>query len=241
MKYLDFSFRYPAENLACDEILSDLVEAGKYDGVLRFWESTQYFVVLGVSQIVRQEVYEQRCREDGVRVLRRCSAGGAVLQGPGCLNFSLILLREGYPELQTIRGSYCYILGTIIKALEPYGMRLEHRGVSDLAWEGRKVSGNAQKRRRRSILHHGTILYNFDLSLIGRYLREPSEQPAYRFGRKHDEFVTNISMSPVTLKKALAEAFGVAQTNHGMARDELRKVVTLAKEKYLSYAWTHRR
>ena len=46
-------------------------------------------------------------------------------------------------------------------------------GGTDLALNGRKVSGNAQRRGRRALIHHGTLLYAFDASLAARYLRDP--------------------------------------------------------------------
>ncbi|HOJ34218.1 MAG TPA: lipoate--protein ligase family protein [Candidatus Hydrogenedentes bacterium] len=241
MRYIDYSFRYPAENLACDEILSDLVERGGCDGVLRFWESSIYFVVVGVSQVVRQEVYEHHCREDGVRIFRRCSAGGTVLQGPGCLNFTLVLPRLNAPELQTIRGSYCYILGRLVDSLQRRGVLAQHQGISDLAIQGMKFSGNAQRRRRHSILHHGTLLYSFDTTLISRYLREPTEQPGYRVGRSHEKFVTNIPLGRDVLKEVVCEAFEVVPCEKGLSRKEMNEVHVLAEEKYLSREWIFRR
>ena len=49
----------------------------------------------------------------------------------------------------------------------------------------RKICGNAQRWKRRAFLHHGTILYDFDLAKIERYLRLPARQPDYRAGRAH--------------------------------------------------------
>src|SRR2546429_689077 len=65
-------------------------------------------------------------------------------------------------------------------------------GVSDLAVDGRKVSGNAQQRKREHFLHHGTLLYGFDATTMARYLRLPPRQPDYRQRRQHAEFVTNL-------------------------------------------------
>src|SRR5712671_3433211 len=91
MKLLDLTLPTPAENLACDEALLDACEEGATDGVLRFWESGEYFVVVGYSNKVRTEVNLPECERRGAPVLRRCSGGGTVVQGRGCLNYALVL------------------------------------------------------------------------------------------------------------------------------------------------------
>ena len=94
MTFLDLTLPAPAENLACDEALLDWFEEQGGDGVLRFWEPDNYFVVVGYGNHVAIEANVPACEADGVPVLRRCSGGGTVLQGPGCLNYSLILKIE---------------------------------------------------------------------------------------------------------------------------------------------------
>ena len=71
----------------------------------------------------------------------------------------------------------------------------------------KKFSGNAQRRGKHYILHHGTILYKFDLSLISRYLNMPQDIPEYRKGRPHTDFVTNIPIDPRIFKNHLAQGF----------------------------------
>ena len=241
MRLLDTSFDSPAENLAFDEVLLNSVEDGNGHETLRFWESPVPFVVLGVGQSFRQEVRDRACLADGIPVLRRCSAGGCVLQGPGCLNFSLVLSRENHPQLQTIRGSYCYILGLIGEAIETLGVRARHKGTCDLAVRGKKVSGNAQKRRRHSILHHGTLVYAVDVSLMTKYLREPVDRPQYRGQRTHRGFVRSLPLDPADLRNAIAHAFGARGKPRPPRARELREMRRLAREKYESLTWIRRR
>ena len=99
MKYLDRTLGTPQENLACDEALLEVCEEGSADEILRFWEPRQHFVVLGYSNKVRAEANLDTCRALDVPILRRCSGGGTVLQGPGSLNYALILrIRRGRPQ-----------------------------------------------------------------------------------------------------------------------------------------------
>jgi len=166
LRLIDKSFELAGMNLALDEVLLDSLESGRAGETLRFWESPAPFVVLGVSQVLAEHVDEAACVAAGVSVVRRCTAGGCVLQGPGSLNYTLVLAHEGRAELATIRSSYVYILGRIVEALRGRGIDARHMGICDLAVEEMKFSGNAQRRRKRGILHHGTLLYGLDLDLV---------------------------------------------------------------------------
>src|SRR5262245_25566901 len=112
MRFIDLSLSTPEENLALDEALLEAMDlAGsaslRLEGeALRLWESPRPFVVLGVSRRIAEDVDREACRKDGVPVLRRASGGGTVLQGPGCLNFSLVLSLESRPELLQVAESY---------------------------------------------------------------------------------------------------------------------------------------
>lgn len=243
MRWMDVSFRSPAENLAFDEVLLDGADAGRSGETLRFWESPVRFVVLGAAQTLRQEVREKACQEDRVPVFRRCSGGGCVLQGPGCLNYSLVLRYDDRPDTRTIRGSYCHILDRISAAFQQHGLHVRPNGVSDLSLRGRKVSGNAQRRRKYAFLHHGTLLYDMDPEAMERYLCEPppEDRPQYRGDRTHRGFVTQLPFSPEALIGIIREAFEMDGSPQLPRPWELRTARALAYAKYHSEQWTRRR
>jgi len=192
MQHLSLTLPTLPENLALDEALLLQAEAGAGGEVLRFWHWPQYAVVLGAGGVMADDVHVEACQGDGVPILRRASGGGTVLLGPECLIFSLVLNMEKQPELQHITSSYRFILGRIAEALHDLQPGIELAGTSDLAVAGRKFSGNSQQRKRRFLLHHGTILHALDLSRIGHYLKLPPRRPGYRGERGHDEFVMNL-------------------------------------------------
>jgi Lipoate-protein ligase A len=132
--------------------------------------------------------------------MRRSSGGGTVRQGPGCLNFACTLSLERWPALANVPASYEILLGRLTHALGIPG--LEVCGT-DILLQGRKISGNAQRRTRDWLLHHGTILYELDLGLMERVLREPARQPAHRGRRTHRQFVTALDVTSAQLKQSL--------------------------------------
>lgn len=241
MRVIDFSLPDPAENLALDEILLDRVESGDAPETLRFWESPAPFVVIGTGQVLAEEVDEAACARDGIPVLRRCSAGGCVLQGPGSLNYTLALAFENHADARGLHASYAYILGMLRRAFAQRGVRLRHEGVCDLALDGRKVSGNAQRRRRNAFLHHGTLLHAPDRDAMERYLREPKERPDYRGNATHRDFVGAIPLTPGALRRVARDAFGARGPDEAPTGEEIAAMRRLAAEKYRDPAWTRRR
>ncbi len=205
-----------------DDILLHLAEQGQSGEVLRFWESPAVCVVLGRTGKPEKDLWREAIDRDGVQVYRRSSGGGTVLQGPGCLNYALILDKESDPRLQDIRKSYEVILGQVIRVLFSCGIRAEFRPVSDLVLPEKemKFSGNAQRRGKRFILHHGTLLYDFPLDLIQRYLQPPEDAPDYRQGRAHQEFVTNLPVSREGVKTAFIQHFAIHLTEKTLSRQE---------------------
>ncbi|MBI5387749.1 MAG: lipoate--protein ligase family protein [Verrucomicrobia bacterium] len=259
MKCLDLTFPTPAENLACDEALLDWGdESGEQ--ALRFWEPAQHFVVVGYANKVAVEVNTPACAAAGVPIYRRCSGGGTVLQGPGCLNYSLVLQVPEHGWLASISGANQFIMhrhreaveavlacsgglataaaptvqGEKLAAVARPPPRVEVCGHTDLALDGHKFSGNAQRRKRRALLFHGTFLWNLDLPLIGKFLRLPSKQPAYRQGRPHTDFVMNLAVSPALIKAALRAAW---QADEELASAPTESIARLATEKYSTATW----
>jgi lipoate-protein ligase A len=236
MRWLDLTLATAEENLALDEALLLEAEAGRGGEVLRLWEWPEYTVVLGSGCKLAEEADEAACRADGVLILRRSSGGGTVLLGPGCLCFSLVLSFSRSPALAEIRPSYRVILACVAEAL---GIaEVEQAGISDLAVAGQKFSGNAQQRKRHHLLHHGTILYNFDLARVSRYLHPPPRQPEYRAGREHDSFIRNLEIPRQRLTAGLRQVWQADGELPDWPAAEVRRLVA---RKYAMEEWNRRR
>jgi lipoate-protein ligase A len=237
MRYLELTLLTPEENLALDEAL--LLAAEESGGeVLRIWEWPRPAVVLGSGCKLAEEVNSASCEADGVPILRRASGGGTVLLGPGCLLFSLVLDTQKVVELGDIRRSYKYILERVARAFLPEVPGAEVQGISDLAVGGRKFSGNAQQRKQRHILHHGSLLYAFDMTNVARYLPPPPRQPEYRAGRPHGEFLVNVALSRAVLIERLRGEWAATDDALDWPVDQVNR---LTAEKYKKSEWVGRR
>lgn len=238
MEVLDLTLSSASENVALDEALLLAAESGAGGECLRFWECPAPAVVLGSGGRLAEDVDEAVCAADGVPILRRSSGGGTVLLCRGCLLYTLVLSYERDPNLGDIRHSYRYILGNIAATLGHGIAPIEQAGISDLVHAGRKFSGTAQQRKRSFLLHHGTLLYDMDLSLISRYLREPPRQPEYRNGRPHTDFVGNLPLASEEIKSRLCRLWNADEPSLTLRMADVDRLVL---EKYNTAQWTRRR
>lgn len=195
----------PDEQLAREWALFQSVDSGEIGGFAACWETDRPVVVVGRNSRMSDHVSADTCEADGVAVLRRFSGGGAVILGAGCLNYAVAVPFDASPHLLDVGASFQFLLGRIVSVLALPGLRIE--GQTDIAMHGRKISGSAQRRGRRALIHHGTLLYDFDPALATRYLKEPARQPAYRGGRRHGEFIGNLPLDGATLRARLAIAW----------------------------------
>jgi len=238
VRFFDLSLPTPALQLACDDLLLDACQADPAYETLRIWQPETTFVVTGYTNHIMQEVHVDRCVERGIPLYRRTSGGGTVVQGPGCLNYALVLRMEQHPDFATIPSTNRHILGRIANTL---GVLLkapvEIRGHTDLVTDGRKFSGNAQRRRESALLLHGTFLLAFALDVIEDLLPLPSLQPEYRGGRSHREFLTNIPLDAGTIIDALRRDWSADEVYGAFPLEPVR---ALAESRYLNHEWTYR-
>mgnify|MGYP006280781995 CR=1 FL=1 len=240
MHILDYPNPDPARQLACDEALLQMAEDGEIGECLRIHELKSNVVVLGLQDEYERAALADKCQQHGVAILRRRSGGGAVILGPGCLLYSVILSRER-EGVQSVRASYRWILGRLCEAFAERGLNVEQAGISDLVLNGRKVGGSAQQRKRRYLLHHGTLLYDFDIELMQEFLGDVRSPPTYRQGRSHEQFVANLPIGRARLRDVILDAFGPVQSLEAPFPGLHDRVERLRTERYACPGWIERR
>ncbi|HRZ40317.1 MAG TPA: lipoate--protein ligase family protein [Candidatus Omnitrophota bacterium] len=232
MIFKDVSLTSPLDQIIYDDVLLQCCEKGLLPECFRLWESPSVSIVLGRVGRPEEELWLEQVVADRVSVFRRSSGGGTVVQGPGCLNFTFVLSKSNDPRIADLRASYQAILGPVIHLLASAGVAACFCPISDLAFEGtlRKFSGNAQRRARGFILHHGTLLYGMDLKLCQRYLKMPAQAPEYRKGRDHSDFIANLPLTAQQLRQSFLTHYVFDKVEHdlhpverGMLQEERQK------------------
>lgn len=212
MIYVDQTFDAPADNLAADLVLLDQCEDEGRE-FLRIWKPPTEFVVIGRGNNPESEVNLPACDEAGIPVLRRESGGGAVLLGPGCLCYSVGLGIHSHPALETAESANHWIMRRFAAAIgRAAGQSVNVAGDSDLAIEGKKIAGHAQRRRRRSVLLHGSLMLDVNVGRMATILKSPSREPSYRGGRDHRGFVANLDCPADVVAAELRTEWSVGQS-----------------------------
>ncbi|NLP12017.1 hypothetical protein GX408_16585 [bacterium] len=157
-----------------------------------FWEPGSVAVVVGYSQQPAVEVHVDRCRREGIPVMRRRGGGGAVVLMPGilCLTCAFASLQSDSPYyfFQKINT---FLVEQLARVFHVPDVRTA--GISDLVINERKILGCSMHKSRHHYLYQGSLLVDPELALITRYLRHPSREPDYRKGRGHEAFVTSLT------------------------------------------------
>ncbi|RAP30257.1 hypothetical protein DID78_02650 [Candidatus Marinamargulisbacteria bacterium SCGC AG-343-D04] len=197
------------DHLNYDEWFHDEIEKNHTQSrcvFLRLWESEQHAIVLGRSNSPKVETFEEKSLKDNIPIIKRCSGGGTVLLGPGCLCYTLFIPTH-LETCNTIQKTNHYVMNTHKDSLSLCLPNISVQGHTDLCIDNVKFSGNSQRRKKHWILFHGTFLYNYDLSIIDRYLKHPSKEPSYRKARQHLSFLKNCPLPKETLSTSLSSAW----------------------------------
>jgi lipoate-protein ligase A len=238
MNFLDLTLPTAAENVALDEALVVLADDGAIGSTLRIWELDHRAVVLGASGRIDQDVRRDACRADRVPVARRSSGGGTVLIGPGALNFTVVLPIAADPQLGAVDTAQMFILGRAAEALRVAGADVIVLGSGDLTLDSRKFAGSAQRRLKRHVMVHASLIYDVRADLIARYLHAPVRQPAYRQERSHEDFLTTLPLPRFEIVDALRSAWLGEGCHEGETL--LKETSRLVSEKFGRADWIER-
>ncbi|MCQ4638273.1 lipoate--protein ligase [Anaerovorax odorimutans] len=239
MKYLKMPESDVYYNLALEEYLFDHY---KDEDLLLLWKNHDSIVV-GKYQNVYQEVNIKQVEESGIPVARRNTGGGTVFHDKGNLNYSFITDHD--PKTFS---DYEPFVEPVIRALGSLGVSAEKRNKSDIAIQGKKISGNAQTIKGGRILHHGTLLFDADLESLGDALRPGSGVFSSKAVESIRSQVTNIKdyLREATidqLETCLLKAYFGDEKPQPLALSdaELEEVSLLREAKYITWEWNYGR
>ena len=148
-------------NMALDEAIMKLSH-GQDAPTLRFYGWKPAAISIGYFQGMNDEVDISRCKELGVDVVRRITGGGAVFHDKE-LTYSFVATEESKLLPRNILDSYKKICNGVIAGLGELSLQASFVPLNDVVVAGKKISGNAQTRREKAILQHGTVLLGVDV------------------------------------------------------------------------------
>lgn len=238
MKFIELKSTDPRFNLALEETLFDSIE----EDYFILWQN-EPTVVVGRFQNTLEEIDSNLARSKGIHIVRRISGGGAVYHDLGNLNFSFVVKVEDTHKLD-----YRKMIEPVAKTLQAFGVKTCFNSRNDLVVDGLKFSGNAQYARKGRLLHHGTILFDSDLDMLGRILCADPDKYQSKGVKSVRSRVTNVR--PFIRKGvSLKEFCGVLYRSTAMRWPQLQRAdlneticaraSTLAKDKYATWEWNY--
>lgn len=230
----------PAFNLAAEEYL---LEQSAGD-ILMFWRNSAS-VIIGKNQCAFAEVDTAFTEANGIPVVRRLTGGGAVFHDPGNVNFTFITDTPEEPKID-----FEPFTRLILAALAELGIKAEADGRNDIIADGCKISGNAQCVYRRAdgsrrLMHHGTLLYDADLTSLAGALRVNSDKLRSKGIRSVSSRVKNIRDIwdvPTDVIGFKDHLLDFAERHYGIlatafADEERAAIAAIAEKKYSVWEW----
>ncbi|MGZ9413667.1 lipoate--protein ligase [Mycoplasma sp. 480] len=150
----------PFYNLVLEEIMTK-DESNTEDIIFLYQHENA--VIIGRNQNAYKEVKFDVLEKENIELYRRLSGGGAVYHDLGNLNFSFITTNK-------TERSYTKFLEPVLEFLHTLNLNAEFKGRNDLVVNGFKFSGNAQFIYKNKIVHHGTMLFDANLSKLSNVL-----------------------------------------------------------------------
>ena len=235
--------------MALDEAILEAVAAGRAPPTLRLYTFSPTSVTIGYFQGLSRSVRLDAARRLGTPVVRRFTGGGSVLHSEeGELTYSIAAPAEGV--LANVVESYRVLCGAVADALRRLGADAVYEPPNDVTVGGRKISGNAQARRRGALLQHGTILLQPSRGLMEQVLVAPQVKLGSHGAASIGDRVVGlwealgreVGVIEVAerLVEAISAAVGLEPREGWYSRWELEAARSLSR-KYRSPGWLEKR
>jgi lipoate-protein ligase A len=235
--------------MAADEAILNAHLEGEVPPTLRLYGWKPAAISIGYSQKISDDEIRS-ITSHGLDVVRRATGGRAVLH-LGDLTYSFVgsTAAEGsaphnQPFLSTsVSGAYKEICQGLIFALEQFGIgvtlgssKSDYRANydcfrattnADLQYDGKKMIGSAQLRRKNALLQHGSILLNQEQSMMSKVYGAETETLVDRHANLFEVLNREVTISELenAMRAGFSKAFNV-EIDYG--------ALTPAEEKHIA-------
>lgn len=249
-RYLITNNLSAARNMAIDRAVLVANSEGKTLPTVRFYTWSPPAISIGYFQSLGEEVDLEKCTKLGVEYVRRITGGGAVFHEDE-LTYSIVI-PESHPEIpRNIMDSYARICGAVMKGLKNLEIESTYAPINDIISGGKKISGNAQTRKLKTVLQHGTVLMDVDVEKMFSILRVPNEKIRDKMISDVKQRVTSVKhllggfvsfeKAAEAMKKGFEEEFNMELFSGELTDYELELADTFEKECFGNNDWNHKR
>ncbi|MBK5245984.1 MAG: lipoate--protein ligase [Peptostreptococcaceae bacterium] len=226
-------------NLALEEYFLKIKDL-KEDLII-LWQNDPT-IVIGKNQNTYEELNIDYVERNHINVVRRLSGGGAVYHDSGNLNYTIIK-NDG----NLYKNDFRFFALPVVSCLKKLRIEATFNGRNDILIEGKKFSGNAQYFYNNKVLHHGTLLFSSDLSILAKALHVKEEKLESKGIKSVKSRVTNIAdylKKEITLNNfqesliiSMFEENEAAIKNYNLTDDDILLITQLRDSKYSTWEW----
>ena len=249
-RLLETGYSTAFANMAIDRAVLVSNSRGKVPPTIRFYRWQPSAISIGYFQSLEEEVDLDICKNFGVNYVRRITGGGAVYHDKE-LTYSIVI-SESHPKIpKNIMESYRIICGAIVKGLKNLGIESTYIPINDIITNGKKISGNAQTRKAKTVLQHGTILIDVNVEEMFFLLRVPTEKIKDKLIADVKERVTSIkhvlekkiSFEEISnaIKSGFEQEFNIELVKGTLTKEEVELTKKFEDECFSTKDWNHRR
>lgn len=237
-----------AFNMAFDEAVLEARAERIVPPTLRLYGWKPWAVSIGYFQKLREGVNIERCEALGIDIVRRITGGGAVLHDAE-VTYSVMASKMDLIPRST-QESFELVCAGVIEGLRIAGTKARLSIQNDIVVGSHKISGNAQLRRKGTILQHGTILLDADPEVMFSVLRSSGEKSIRERTCMAKGSVTSMKDLNETkdfwtmsrcLRKGFEKALDIEFSKEAPTQEEVERAENLSRTKYSSKEWTNRR
>lgn len=240
MKYIVNNSNNPAYNVALEAYaFRELVDE---DELFILWIN-EPAIIIGKHQNAIQEINKAYTDEHGIHVVRRLSGGGAVYHDLNNLNYTIISNKsdEGAFDFKTFSQP-------VISTLADLGVTAEFSGRNDLEIDGKKICGNAQAYYKGRMMHHGCLLFDVDMTVLGDALKVSKDKIESKGVKSVRARVTNI-LNELPNKITVEEfsdkildkmkAMYPDMTEYVLTQEDLDRIQESYENQFNTWDWTY--
>lgn len=237
--YIEVETLDPTFNLALEEYVFERMP--RENEYFLTWRNDNA-IIIGRHQNTAAEINADFVQEKGITVVRRLSGGGAVYHDLGNLNFTFIVDAEPGQKVDLRR--FCQPIADTLCAL---GANATVDGRNDILIDGMKISGNAQYVRQGRVMHHGTILFDSDMSVLSQALKPDPTKMSAKGVKSVRSRVTNVRSClredmtmqefRVALTRSLFQDEGIVR--YELTDADIAEISKLQQERYTKYEWNY--
>jgi lipoate-protein ligase A len=239
-----------AANMAIDRAVIVANSEGKVPPTVRFFTWKPPAISIGYFQSLEEEVDLDICKKLGVDYVRRITGGGAVFHDEE-LTYSIVIPESHSQIPKNIIESYGRICGALMKGLKHLGIESKYAPINDIITGGKKISGNAQTRKAKTVLQHGTILMDLDVDKMFSLLKVPNEKIKDKLIVDVKQRVTSVKQilgedirfneAAEAMKIGFEEEFKVELVDSSLTEEEIELAKKFERECFSTRDWNHRR